>query len=33
MVTICGKFIPYNEYTIDHIIPLAKGKSVKFGFL
>lgn len=22
---ICGKFIPYNSFTIDHIIPLAKG--------
>lgn len=22
---ICGKFIPYDSFTIDHIIPLAKG--------
>lgn len=22
---ICGQFIPYNEFTVDHIIPLAKG--------
>lgn len=22
---ICGKFIPLEEYTIDHIIPLSKG--------
>lgn len=22
---ICGKFIPCNEYTIDHIVPLSKG--------
>lgn len=22
---LCGKFIPYDEFTIDHIIPLAKG--------
>lgn len=22
---ICGKFVPYEEFTIDHIIPLAKG--------
>lgn len=26
---ICGKFVPYNEYTIDHIIPLAKGGTNK----
>ena len=24
---ICGEFVPYMEYTIDHIIPLAKGGS------
>lgn len=22
---ICGRFTPYNSFTIDHIIPLAKG--------
>ena len=22
---ICGKFVPYDECTIEHIIPLAKG--------
>lgn len=22
---ICGKFIPYDNFTIDHIIPLVKG--------
>lgn len=22
---ICGKFVPYDEFTIDHIVPLAKG--------
>lgn len=22
---ICGKFIPHKEFTVDHIIPLAKG--------
>ena len=22
---ICGKFIPYDSFTVDHIIPLAKG--------
>ena len=22
---ICGKFVPFDEFTIDHIIPLAKG--------
>ena len=22
---ICGKFIPCNEYMIDHIVPLSKG--------
>lgn len=22
---ICGHFVPYNEFTLDHIIPLAKG--------
>lgn len=22
---ICGKFVPYDIFTIDHIIPLAKG--------
>ena len=22
---ICGRFIPLEEYTIDHIIPLSKG--------
>lgn len=24
---ICGEFVPYTKYTIDHIIPLAKGGS------
>ena len=24
---ICGKFIPYDSFTVDHIIPLAKGGS------
>lgn len=23
--SICGKFIPYDSFTVDHIIPLAKG--------
>ncbi len=22
---ICGKFVPYDVFTVDHIIPLAKG--------
>lgn len=22
---ICGKFVPYEVFTIDHIVPLAKG--------
>lgn len=22
---ICGKFVPYDEFTVDHIIPLEKG--------
>lgn len=22
---ICGKFVPYDDFTVDHIIPLAKG--------
>ena len=22
---ICGRFVPYDSFTIDHIIPLAKG--------
>lgn len=22
---ICGKFIPYDSFTVDHIVPLAKG--------
>lgn len=22
---ICGKFVPYDVFTIDHIVPLAKG--------
>lgn len=22
---ICGRFIPFDEFTVDHIIPLAKG--------
>jgi len=22
---ICGKFVPYDTFTVDHIIPLAKG--------
>lgn len=22
---ICGEFVPYDEFTVDHIIPLAKG--------
>lgn len=22
---ICGKFIPFDEFTVDHIIPLSKG--------
>lgn len=24
---ICGKFVPYTEFTVDHIVPLAKGGS------
>lgn len=24
---ICGKFVPYDNFTVDHIIPLAKGGS------
>ena len=24
---ICGEFVPYTEFTVDHIIPLAKGGS------
>lgn len=26
---ICGKFVPYDEFTVDHIIPLAKGGTNK----
>lgn len=22
---ICGRFVPYGEFTVDHIVPLAKG--------
>lgn len=22
---ICGRFVPYDSFTVDHIIPLAKG--------
>lgn len=22
---ICGEFVPYTDFTVDHIIPLAKG--------
>lgn len=22
---ICGRFVPFDEFTVDHIIPLAKG--------
>lgn len=24
---ICGKFVPYDSFTVDHIIPLAKGRT------
>lgn len=24
---ICGEFVPYTDFTVDHIIPLAKGGS------
>lgn len=24
---ICGKFVPFESFTVDHIIPLAKGGS------
>lgn len=24
---ICGKFVPFDSFTVDHIIPLAKGGS------
>lgn len=24
---ICGQFVPYDAFTVDHIIPLAKGGS------
>lgn len=24
---ICGRFVPYDEFTVDHIFPLSKGGS------
>ena len=24
---ICGEFVPYTDFTVEHIIPLAKGGS------
>lgn len=26
---ICGRFVPYDEFTVDHIIPLSKGGTNK----
>lgn len=30
---ICGKFIPLNEFTIDHIIPISKGGTYDYDNL
>lgn len=30
---ICGKFVPYDEFTVDHIIPLVKGGTNEAGNL
>ena len=30
---ICGEFIPLNEFTIDHIIPISKGGTYDYDNL
>lgn len=30
---ICGKFIPLNEFTIDHIVPISKGGTYNYDNL
>lgn len=30
---ICGRFVPYSEFTVDHIVPLAKGGKNDFDNL
>jgi len=30
---ICGKFIPLNEFTIDHIVPISKGGTYDYDNL
>lgn len=30
---ICGRFVPYGEFTVDHIVPLAKGGKNDFDNL
>ena len=30
---ICGKFVPMNSFTVDHIIPISKGGTYEFSNL